>query len=404
MKKSLLFALLLLLPLTSAIEFNINSEYSQGGAILTTISGNFQETLTEENILFYRGHVRAPFNYELKKIKDIYYLYVNLLDKSPNNYSIVLEEIEYLQGNKILNENIQRNFSITNATVDFTINSGAIITEDDFSITIQNLQDKKISVASDYIISTTTDLYSGEIKTLDFEIVEAIPSEIQTLKLSSSTTTYEIPIYVLEKPRGQTPVKFEFDISSLNVSLDLNKNTTRTIYVKNTGEETIFQVKLSLDDELERYAQLSKYELFNLSSDFLYPVELTIVSGDLPDKILENLTAFSAGVEIILPINLTIFPGIVEEVTTEKSCSEIGGATCSANACDGIIEIVEGKNCCLGLCEEETSEGGTSFKLIGWILLVVLILVGILFYFKKFRGAKAPAKGAAKLLAKMKKE
>ncbi len=406
MKKILLLCLTFLLVSTvSSIEFNVNPTYPQGGAIITTISGSFQKSLSLEDFTFYRNHVRVPMNFDLRKIGDEYYLYVDLESKDANNYSIQIADVEYLKGSKVIKEDIQRNFTVTNTVADFTISEGFIMTEDDFSLTVQNLQDEKSTIGyklGEQVGSRT--LYSGEITRFDFSVNSLPQLKIQYLEIKSNSTTYQIPIYILESPKNIQPVKFEFDKHQMNISLDLDNETRRTVYLSNTGTETIFQIKLSLDSELEKYVKLSKEEIFNLSSGFLYPIEISVFSDDLPRKIHGNLTARSSSFTDSIFLNITFSPGYqpsAEETSNQKTCVEIGGYPCSnADLCKGEIFTAKDGNCCQTSCLLDDSASSGSFKILGWIVLAVLIGVGVWFYFKKYRNAESAPKGVFKFLQK----
>lgn len=400
MKKLSLFVFALILVSTiSALDFNIKEEYKQGEAILTKISGSFQERLQKENFEFFRNHVRIPMDYDLTKIGDDYYLYVNLFDKEPNNYSIIINDVEYFSGAKVITEDLQRNFTVTSGFVDFTINKGFIVTEDDFSITVQNLQEEKINLSYNFLAQEKRELYSGEIFEIDFSVQGSELLEIQTLELSSTNTKYEIPVYVLGIPEERPPVTFNFDKDYLNITLDINNDTKRIVYLENTGTETIFQLKLSLTEELEKYLSLSKKEFFNLTQSHIYPVEISISSGQIPETLKGNLTAISGGVKEIVNIDLKFIPGYLDEGEDSiRSCSQLGGVLC-AGACDRDLVSASDGNCCLGICEEPQSDS-SAFKVLGWILILVVILILAWFYFNRYKQAEGPAKGVFKFLKK----
>ena len=93
MKTKILIILfiLLLLPLISAVEFELKTNFSQGETLIAKVSGYFLEPILKENIFFYRGHVRIPMEYDVAEIGEEFYIYALLSDKSPNNYSIVIK-------------------------------------------------------------------------------------------------------------------------------------------------------------------------------------------------------------------------------------------------------------------------------------------------------------------------
>src|SRR4030042_4680810 len=112
---------------------------SQGETIITKVSGNFLTPVTEENIFFYRGHVRAPMEYGVAKIGDDYYVYALTTGKTAGDYSLSIENVQYMKGAEISDENIIKNFSITNLTAAFSVKPGFIISSGNFSLEIQNL-------------------------------------------------------------------------------------------------------------------------------------------------------------------------------------------------------------------------------------------------------------------------
>ena len=113
MKKILIiFLILFLFPMISAVEVKMNNNFSQGETLTAKISGNFFEAISGENVVFYRGHVRTSIIPFVSKINGEFYIYAQLLDKSPNNYSLVIENTKYYQGSKIVEEDIVKNFSI----------------------------------------------------------------------------------------------------------------------------------------------------------------------------------------------------------------------------------------------------------------------------------------------------
>jgi hypothetical protein len=146
-KKSLLILVILfLLPIISAVEFDMKTEFDQGETLLARVSGNFLEPILKENIFFYRGHVRIPIDYGVAKINDEFYIYALLSGKTQNNYSIEIKDVMYMKGAEISEEDIIKEFSITNNIADFSVAPGFIVTKEDFFIEVQNLQDRKINI------------------------------------------------------------------------------------------------------------------------------------------------------------------------------------------------------------------------------------------------------------------
>lgn len=211
MKKVLLVILLLTLPLFSAVEFDMKTNFSQGETLMARVSGNFLESVFKENIFFYRGHVKIPVEYDIAKIDEEYYIYALLEGKSPDNYSVALEDVKYTKGTEVVEEDIIKNFTITNETADFSINPGFIITSENFSIEVQNLKDYQITIKIDENRTETEGGFfsfffsdsdsgdnsvivkSGEIKDIEFGLGNE--TSFRKILLSTESLEYEIPVY-----------------------------------------------------------------------------------------------------------------------------------------------------------------------------------------------------------------
>ncbi|MAH03503.1 hypothetical protein CMI39_01810 [Candidatus Pacearchaeota archaeon] len=384
-----LVILLLVFPIISSIEFDIKSEFKQGETLIAKVSGNFIKPILKENIFFYRGHVRTPIEYDVAKINNEFYIYA-LLPVTSNNYSISIEDVEYMEGRDVSDKDIVRNFSIKNETSDFSINPGFIIAKEDFSLEVQNLQDEKINIKSNINEDVTT-LISGESKKIYFKSEDVEQNKL--IELSSDNLVYEIPIYTLLNKTIDKNKNFKFDQSELNIQMSLSSEKTQIIYLSNTGKETLEDISLSVLDPLEQYVSLSAIEIDELKEDSSIKIELTISSDNEEKQIVGQITAKeSSGNNTIysyLTINLDFLKDYVpidEEIqTTSQTCSEISGKICDSE-CTGETKYAKDGICCLGQCKEvkESSTG----KIIGWI--IVLLIIGFVYWFfkNKYRGTK----------------
>ena len=125
----------------------------------------------------------------------MYYIYA-LLPKTQNNYSLVITGVRYYQGSQITDDDIVKNFSISENLADFSINPGFIVSDDDFFVTVQNLKDTQITLNSIMDKEQSDILYSGEIKRINFELSSISSSVFKTAKLSTENLNYEIPVYI----------------------------------------------------------------------------------------------------------------------------------------------------------------------------------------------------------------
>lgn len=393
-KSFLILTILFLLPIISAVEFDMKTEFDQGETLIAKVSGNFLEPILKENIFFYRGHVRIPIEYDVAKINEEFYIYALLSGKIQSNYSIEIKDVRYMKGAEISEEDIIKEFSITNNTADFSVNPGFIITKEDFFIEVQNLQDKKINITiKDEDISLT--LKSGEIKKINFELNEIEEPVFKTAELSSENLNYEIPVYLfLDKEPVKKEKKFKFEPSKLEISMSTDSETKRIIYLYNIGEETLENLSLYISDSLMPYVLFSLEEFEELEPDSNIKLEIYFTS-DSEEKIIEGrITAEEENLYAYSDITLTFIEDYIplndeesEPIQTTQTCEEMQGVICQeGEECDEELVYAKDDVCCLGTCKK--TEKSSTGKIIGWAIIGIVLVFLIWFFKKRYRGAK----------------
>jgi len=251
-KGAIILTILFLLPIISSVEFDMKQVFDQGETLLARVSGNFLEPLQRENIFFYRGHVRIPMEYDVTKINDEFYIYA-ILDKPENDYSIAIEDVQYMKGAEVTDEDIKKDFLVTNNTAVFKVSPGFIATDKDFSVEVQNLLDKKINITvkDNYNINSIS-LKSGEIEKLNFQLQDITEPEFSFLELSSENLIYQIPVYAFstEKPDEKKQKEFKFEPSELIISMPTDSETKRIVYLYNTGEASLENFSIFISESL----------------------------------------------------------------------------------------------------------------------------------------------------------
>ena len=377
----------------------MNEEFAQGETLIATVSGNFLLPLQEENVVFYRGHVKIPIEYDIKKIDEDYYIYALLVGKESANYSMALEDIRYMKGGEMSEEEIVRNFIINNQTADFSVNPG-VVSEAEFSLEVQNLQEEKITIqistsgeenSSIGIPYESITLKSGQKESIDFLFEEPV-SIFKTIELSTGNFTYailaSIPATTIQEET------FKFEPQKLVISVSTDSQEQRTVYIYNVGKEDLTNVTISLSDSLVPYTNISQESINNLASDSNAPIELTFFSEE--EFELEGHIMAQQEEEIIyLQISVKFLENYVppeepiQEYTTE-TCAELGYPICASNEECSTDNIIYAKDnvCCVGACKpKEKSSAG---MIIGIILLVLVVVGSIWFYKKKYKKAKKP--------------
>ena len=421
--------ILILFPVISAASVELKSEFDQGETLMATISGDFVEPLARENVLLYRGHVRIPLDVEIIKIKDTYYVYAQLFDKTEGNYSLRLENAIYVILNNIIEEDIIKNFTITNRTADFSVDPGFVVTETSFSIGMQNFKDSGITIN---IIENQTSkeesnksagffgffsedeeqaqegdsvsIGAFQSREVIFNITNITKTTLKTIELNTANTKYEIPVYVIIKGvASEEPKKRNFVFSPVetSVSMATGSTTNRIFYLYNNGEADLEDIEILVSDSIAPYTSISREFVDELEANESVKITLTFDS-DYSEIIIEgDIIADASGLFTYIAVSLNFIndyeppPGEEDEEIPPKdpaavlgTCQELGGEICSENQkCSEGTEIAHDGNCCLAECVEKET-GGSKGKVIGWTIIIAAVIFVFWFFKTKYRGAK----------------
>lgn len=409
MKKSnlliMFFVGLFLAGTVYAVDVDMKSEFKQGETFFAKVSGNFIDSITEENIVFYRKHMRTSIIPEVAKIEDDYYIYAQLLGKEKGDYSMNIEGVRYNKGFQIIEDDIIKEFSISNESADFYIEPGFVIVDGDFSIKVQNLLDKKIDIFIniDEEINITSieedsfSLKSGEIKNVYFEAGAKDISGLSKIIFSTNILSYEVHVFYTSKNHSDNGIedmkgKLRFDPSEVNVSLSTNFSTSRIIYLENFGDNVIENITLSVPDSLRDYVFLLDEKIDEIEKNSSYKLELIFSSGDEEEFIEGQLRAKSGDEIAYLAVFINSIKDYIPingESNITKTCEELGGEVCKNNEdCEGNIFRARDNVCCFGECKQKEINGGGDYnKLMGWGIIIFLVLFLVWFYLKKYKGA-----------------
>ncbi len=444
MKRSVIILLILFLPVLSAVSMEMKTEFDQGETFMAKVSGNFFKSIIKENIFFYEGHVREPMSPFVTKINNDFYIYAQLFGKPQNNYSIVIKDVEYIEGGLTIKEDLTKNFSISNDPVEFSIKPGFVFTNENFFIEVENFQDSEIIidvVTSSINLETVEpiNLGTGETKKIYFSVAN-INSTFEIIELSTANIEYEIPIYifgvedlVIQDITEETVCEnvgtcqsscdensqdlgkldcgffstccreideqksFNFEQSELEIIMPTNSYTLREIYFYNTGNETIENIVLTISGELKNYITLLTDKIDELKPNSSVKIELEFYSFNKDIEVEGKLIAKEKDISKSSSIFLNIIKDYVSideyEYTSSdqtKTCTELNGKVCSLDEeCDTDYVYAKDNKCCLGICKgSETSSSG---KIIGWAIVGIVVVFLIWFFKTKYKGAKKPA-------------
>ncbi len=403
MKKIIITLIILLLfPLISSVEFETNEEFDQGETLLAVISGNFLDQITRDNIFFYKEHVRIPMIYEVGKINNDFYIYAMLTGKEQGNYSVVIKEVRYNRGVEIVDEDIVKNFTITENTADFSLNPGFIIASEDFFLEVQNLQEERITIQIDtpeeFISESSLELRSGETKRINFELNEQawnLSSVFEEIELSSENTSYSVPVSVMSNAsitEEEQELNFKFEPHIVEVSLATDSDSKRIVYILNTGD-TAEDIFISVSPLLEPFVIVSPQEINTLEKNSTERVEIFITSGTeeliVEGQIVASTENFTSSLILVLDFIKDFIPEEPEdEEVIITTCAQIDGIICEdGERCTGKTNPTKDGICCFApaVCEEiPKSQTG---KIIGWAVVIVVILF-LFWFFKKYKKVK----------------
>jgi preprotein translocase subunit YajC len=414
MKKVVLFTItfVLLISLVSAVEFEMKSEYKQGEALTAKLIGQFTSPPLKENIEFFRGHVRVAFDHEVAKIGDNFYIFASLIDKQPQNYSIVIDEVEYRQAGKTIDEPLRKNFTVIEEVADFTIDKGFISTNEDFEIILDNLQDESIDIEMNIVtesgqeggIASYEDDESYTIsvgpgtKDVEFQLASGVESSLKMITFSTENQNYTIPVNIFIDVETKEGDIFDFDIAppELDITMPTNSNLTKLVYIYNTGTGRLNDIEINLDESLKPYVTISEDTFGQILPESNANFALEIVSG-VEQSLGGDIQVTSAeGVSDSIRVSVKIEAGYEmpeeeqqQDLTTTDTCEEIGGQVCGDDEeCSGDHVFAKNQFCCIGKCVKPVTS--SCLKIIGWLILIIVITVGAWFFLKKYKKARKP--------------
>ncbi|HTY43712.1 MAG TPA: hypothetical protein VMC80_00515 [Patescibacteria group bacterium] len=396
----LFLILLLIIPFTSAVSFDMKTNYSQGETLIAKISGNFITPVQASNIYFYRDvYLQVPMQYDIAKLGDDYYLYAQLANKVPGNYSIVIKNVVHTEFTNTTSADIIQNFSITQDRADFSVNPGFVSPSNDFSITITNLKDSSINVA--VLVNSNGNQVSvpaSQTKQVPFSY-SSFTNQLTVVEFSEGNTKYDVPVFVSSAQGGQTQTQtqsFAFEPGILGISVGTGQTATRTIYLTNTGQETLDNIAISVSSSLSQYVTLSATTVSELENDSSVPITLSISSQNTAQNLTGVVRATINSLSLLTDsqISLNYLANYTapanQSSSTVLTCASINAKimNSSCTSCNGFTADSSEGTCCVGTCSSQG--GGSSSTVI--IIIVVLVLAVVVFLL--IRKARKGAKGA----------
>ncbi len=387
MKKRLIWNFLLLTIIilfatefASSVELTLSKDnYYPQETLQAEFTGTFVTFSLDDNIRIYKQGVPRlnPVDSGLTKRDDVYYFYAVLPNKE-GNYSLVIENTEYISDGEIKKDRIVKDFTIKKSNNTYlSINPGFVVTLSDFSIKIKSpYKNKKITTTIQSSNQTQSiNLIESEERTIYFSIPNM--SEGRTNLIIGD---YIIPLFVLKTTLAPGSENLVFYPTELKGTVTSGENYFFKIALQNQGDINITNIMFS--NTLN--ANISPQTI-----DLLKKGETKAIDVSIPvsDKTTNNLTGEITAQYGNKTKNLLVF----FDITTNKTEINLSGTTITPGLhCAGrgkiciyperctkdTTESLEGP-CCLGDCK--TPQKPADYN---WIFgLVLLAVLGIVAYF-----------------------
>ena len=203
--KVLFFVLgiLLIFPVVSSAEIEMNSSFNLGDNLVAKVSGNFLEDIYLKDVKFYRRHLDTSFEeMRVLKIEDDFYVTAKIpSEKVEDEYSIEISGVKYMVGAETSEEKLVKNFTISSETSDFSVYPQVEIFNETFSIEIQNLNPSKIELnfVGNFETIDPLELKSGEIEEIEFNFDYDV--DFEKINISSGDEEKIVLVYLGEGER-----------------------------------------------------------------------------------------------------------------------------------------------------------------------------------------------------------
>jgi len=177
--------------MASAISTDIKDSYPPKETVITEISGSILEPINSANVKLIRGHVLVPFDYEIKRLGDKYYLWI-LAPEQRTNYTLSIRGITtYVSGN-VQRIDYEKNFTISGNLTDYYVKPGFILTEKDFEVRVQLNEDKEKEIKLEFIEEESEYMLKPGENIIKFSVSNINETGLFNLSIGR----YLLPVYI----------------------------------------------------------------------------------------------------------------------------------------------------------------------------------------------------------------
>jgi hypothetical protein len=394
----------LLISGVSAISTDMKESYERGESMIIEVKGNILGNLNNKNVDFLRGHVSAPFEFDMIKLGGRYFLWA-VMPETENNYTLVITDIETIVDRKNTKIDFIQDFKVEGDLIDYSVKPGAILTNEDFTINVKLNGDDNLDISVDFPSEKNVELRPGK-NNIDFSVRKVEESGLKMISVGK----YIVPVYIVVEDEKVEPRVKKIEFRVFPDLIESTKLVSDEIYypfqIINIGE--VLAEEIILDYNRERFFVTGVENITVQAGGF---VELNVsFIGQIDQKTKEegvsDIIVIKIGEsEIELPIVIKFTEDVnqtgtpyIKNIENLKYCSaELRGEICDAEEiCKGVSEVSFEGTCCLGKCElEEKTDNGYAW--VGWLIGAVVLIV-IIWVFVRYRKSKKPVGGFEKEL------
>lgn len=215
----LVFGFILSLSAVSAIATDIADSYRPGETIITEISGSILEPILSANVELKREHVLVPFDYEIKKLGERYYLWM-LAPEQKTNYTLRIKEITTYVSGSVKKVDYEKNFSVLGNLTDYYVKPGFVLTDRDFEIRTQLNEDKDKIIEITFIEETDYTLKPGE-NVIKFSVAGINGTRLLNLSIGK----YTLPVYIQSNKTSIINITNLSEVSNLTDLVNVKPDT-----------------------------------------------------------------------------------------------------------------------------------------------------------------------------------
>ena len=186
----LLVIALLLVPQVNAVSSSLRDVYAPKETMIGELTGGIIAPIQREQVSVVKdGHLDVAVQYDVTKLGNKYYIWLNAPANS-GNYTLVIEDIIALVNGAPEIVEYRKDFSVRGVTVDYSIVPGFVLANEDFEILAIAYTETDIEI--DFPEQRTVTLYPGT-NYVDFSIANVLGVQQIAIKVGM----YQVPARIV---------------------------------------------------------------------------------------------------------------------------------------------------------------------------------------------------------------